>query len=405
MAFPSNTRLFTFDNADLQVLVTYEGQRVVGRVSSDAICRASKVWEKFIHPPFGVVGTGRLVAKDDTPKLGCTSENMNSASPRNPPTSPQPSAFPNPKGMIPELDMKEWAGPALLIIFRIAHLEFSNIPKKVSSQELHEIARIIDYADCVELVEPWFEGWFAGVSSHEIHMFFPFWVFGKEQQFEKLAAKSLLGKEFSQLRALDANKQQKMIGKICEMPPGLAESIHIFRVRVIRILLDIPYTEANAYTDINKLGKRRCCHNDSHCDSTSYGSLILQLVELELWPPREPETIKRSISSLAHSLTSMKTLHLSAGPYPAFSADNIHQSCPKMNIREKVEEVMKRLPSPVLGSHKAHMATQYRRLHPGTLEKGKPQLGSRGLNTGRDFLPSKKSLSLQAMRQKLNNTV
>ncbi|CAG8979457.1 hypothetical protein HYALB_00010650 [Hymenoscyphus albidus] len=387
MALPSNTWLFTFKNADLQVIVTYKGQRIVGRVSSDALCRASKVWEKFIHPPFGVIGTGRLVANDDAPKPVCTSENMNSASLRNPATSPQPSTFPNPKGMIPELDMKEWAGSALLIIFRIAHLEVSNIPKKVSSQELHEIARIIDFADCVELVEPWVEGWFAGVSRHEIHMLFPFWVFGKEQQLEELAAKSLLGEEFPQLGALDANKQQKMIGKI------------------IQILLDIPYTEANAYTDLNKLGKRRCCHNDSHCDSTSYGSLVLQLVELKLWPQRKPKTITRSISSLAHDLTNMKILNFSAGSYPAFSADNIHQLCPKMNIREKVEEVMKRLPSPVLDSHKAHMATQYGRLHPGTLEKRKPQLVSRGLNTRRDFLPSKKSLVLQGTRQKHNNTV
>jgi len=115
--------LFNFKTGDVQIIVAYEGKRLLGVVSSNALILASPVWNKFINPPWEDVLESTMPPKQKT--IDCTEDNANS----------------------------------LLVLLNIAHMKFNSVPTLLSYQELFNVAVLVDQYQCVELVTPWLVFW------------------------------------------------------------------------------------------------------------------------------------------------------------------------------------------------------------------------------------------------------
>ncbi|QSZ32092.1 hypothetical protein DSL72_001661 [Monilinia vaccinii-corymbosi] len=104
---------FVLENGDVRAKATYDGRTINFKLSSHALCFASPVWKKFAFPPF--------------PRLRSRSPR----SPRSPQLDPQSKkSRPDSADPFPdiELDFTEDDPQALLILLRIAHLQFATIP-------------------------------------------------------------------------------------------------------------------------------------------------------------------------------------------------------------------------------------------------------------------------------------
>lgn len=150
---------FIFEAGDTNILVTYNNERVVGRVCSQALIHASPVWKKFLIPPW---------AEDDFR----ISE-------------------------VSQIDCSEDDGTALLILLNIAHLNFKAVPRDVSYPLLFQLAVLIDQYQCVNLVSPWLRHWMANEKEESLAQgqegwLFIAWAFGRSHIFETLARKVLL---------------------------------------------------------------------------------------------------------------------------------------------------------------------------------------------------------------------
>lgn len=122
---------------------------MVGSVSSQAMASACKVWKNFVFPPWAVLP-------------------------------------------VEELDFTEDDSDALLILLRIAHSDFANVPTTVSYTELLNLAVLCDQYDCIEMTKNWIEGWLEGETILSIkpgyeNWLFIAWVFGRAKVFDDLA--------------------------------------------------------------------------------------------------------------------------------------------------------------------------------------------------------------------------
>lgn len=157
--------LFTFEPGDVTIQVEYKGKEVVGKASSVALCLGSRVWKKFIYPPWA-----------PSQKTSSAIEG---------PTASKPALCAPP---IVELGFREDDGDALLLLLCIAHLQFKHIPLSITTELLHEIAVLCDLYDCVELLKPWNSSWFLGKDTTDSpRWLFSAWAFGRHEIFREWA--------------------------------------------------------------------------------------------------------------------------------------------------------------------------------------------------------------------------
>lgn len=150
---------------DSVIQVMYDGEICAGRVSSHAMALGSPVWEKFLFPPWsGSKETQDLEGRDVQ-------------------TSP-----------VQQLNFVEDDSEALLILLRIAHLQFKDIPVTLSYGQLLNLATLVDQYDCIGIIRPWLATWLANEKAewkapgHECGLFIA-WAFGRKEVFESLALK------------------------------------------------------------------------------------------------------------------------------------------------------------------------------------------------------------------------
>jgi hypothetical protein len=194
----SPDQLFAFDRADITAIATYskKRQRVEFKVSSHALCHASPVWKKFIFPPFPIIegpeGDVRLTEGEQEPikkQVGFSKDNSE----------------------------------AILILLRIAHLQFNKVPTSLPFSTLLEVAVLCDQYDCVKIVLPWLSQWCAEEEKESVvpgqeQWLFISWVFGREDVFHKLAEKLV--------RQVAVNNAGVCVGEDGQalkepMPPGI----------------------------------------------------------------------------------------------------------------------------------------------------------------------------------------
>jgi hypothetical protein len=177
------------DSGDRTIIVgeKEDGQRIYW-VSSLAMSMASPIWKAMFNPT-----SGFLESNPDVP-----------------------------------VEFPEDDPDALLILLRIAHLKFHEIPKSISFSWLTELAVLCDKYDCVGLAQPFIEKWVSPWTllclepGYEAWLFIA-WSFGCEQIFNLLAASLVLSIELdSEGRILNSGNELL----VDNMPPGsIGESI------------------------------------------------------------------------------------------------------------------------------------------------------------------------------------
>jgi hypothetical protein len=171
------------DSGDRKLIVGQkeDGQRIY-KVSSVAMSMASPVWKAMFNPT-----SGFLESNPDVP-----------------------------------VEFPEDDPDALLILLRIAHLQFHEIPKAISFKWLTELAILCDKYDSVRLLQPFIEQWISPWTllclepGYEAWLFIA-WSFGCEQIFNLLAASLVLSIELDgEGRILNSGNELL----VDHMPPG-----------------------------------------------------------------------------------------------------------------------------------------------------------------------------------------
>jgi hypothetical protein len=194
--------------------ITYQGKRTEIRISSQAVCLASPVWKKALSFPRLAVEHGPGEQKSELNAQPQSRENN---------SLDQFELFGDDPGYIGQLgisdisdtnpstprkilDLTEDDGDAALLLLRITHLQFRKIPSALSYDAIRNIAKLCDYYDCVEIVEPWRPRWLqngaaesAKVGQEEWLMIS--WVFNNDTIFDALTRKLVL-----ELKADDQGK-------------------------------------------------------------------------------------------------------------------------------------------------------------------------------------------------------
>ena len=122
------TTVYLDPSGDLRLLVEYEDKQTLITVtntfvvSSQVMCLASPVWRAMLDP------NGHFMEAQDTSK--------------------------DRKARLLGDDPN-----ALLLVLRIAHLDFKNLPSKLDDQEVWHLADLCDKYDIVKLVRPWITKW------------------------------------------------------------------------------------------------------------------------------------------------------------------------------------------------------------------------------------------------------
>jgi hypothetical protein len=81
----------------------------------------------------------------------------------------------------------------LLLLFRIAHLDFRNVPPDMDSDQIHELSVLCNKYDCPTLVKPWIGSWMEPFREEQEHWLgktrfvLTAWVFGDRKTYEIMA--------------------------------------------------------------------------------------------------------------------------------------------------------------------------------------------------------------------------
>lgn len=125
------------------------------------------------------------------------------------------------------LDFREDDAEALLLLLRIAHLDFISVKKQLSVAELYNIAILCDKYDCVHLIKPWVDEWSLWAARGARHQvggelvskrLFIAWSFGRIVDFRTSASVLLMHSgtdKNGQLLDLDGEPIPEV------MPPGI----------------------------------------------------------------------------------------------------------------------------------------------------------------------------------------
>ncbi|KAF3052724.1 hypothetical protein E8E11_009750 [Didymella keratinophila] len=287
--------------------------------------------------------------------------------------------------LLPDDDMD-----AILLVLRIAHLRFQDLPKKgaLPLQSLLDLAIVCDKYDLVHLVRPflnlndWASIWFPNLTTSLRHaeLLFVAWTFGYSTSFKSLANDVVLqmtmtvldvpyvyGKEFP-----DA------------MPPGLLEKMLDLRKEAIASILNICYANLDSVL-VGSVCKQQPPSEDD-CRCMIMGSYTSFLMSLKLYPLRKlASEITSSVQKLSDNLGAVKIRTYESHDYKAIekqithlknrkspyqqldlTKDKLvghgiteHKTCGDMiNIGWRAKEICEKMPSAVLNEHTVHMAAQ-----------------------------------------------
>ncbi|KAI9769222.1 MAG: hypothetical protein M1840_004351 [Geoglossum simile] len=321
-----NGALSITKDGDRELAVAYSDKCDTFIVSSTAMSLASPVWNKIMNPPFG----GET---DRGKRISFTDDNAE----------------------------------ALLVLLYIAHLRFIQVPPKVTFSTLFNILVLCDQYDCIDITQPWMSIWLKGAEKlagkpHHEEWLFIAWALGKEEIFKSLAVQLV-----TEVSVNDAGNCLLPTGEILPspMPPGIVESILSTRHAVITRLVAITYTYVNRFLKDPGYVCRRP-KSQSQCDAFVFGTLILGLQKLHLWPERGDNINGLSIEVFASTVESLVPSHWTGVSYLAESSNPGEMGkvsshfCGKLvsEYQTEIADAIKSIPSPVLKSHLRHIQTQ-----------------------------------------------
>ncbi|KAL2070194.1 hypothetical protein VTL71DRAFT_13220 [Oculimacula yallundae] len=350
------TNPFIFPTGTVKLLVTYEGEPLVGSVSADALVLASPVWKKFLFPPWDIMFTSDIHGQQK--QINCTEDD----------------------------------GKALLVLLNIIHLNFDKIPPTMDYATLLQVAVLVDQYDCIKIVRPWLEGWMKdeeieSVEENQEGWLFIAWVFGREAIFSALALLMVKSCQFRKISACGTRPAETVLtmgGKPLTdpMPPEIIESIIRCRNQTLKLLLNIPSTRLEKLENAMRWTAETLCSADSNsqaCDAAIYGSCIFALAQqnIRMYPAPTAEHFDRySVTSLGKLLADVKLRYIqpvqlspplpdggqahgglsSRAAAPVINKDD-HIRC-AIGMSASVRDVLDAIQSPVLDSHRRHMQIQ-----------------------------------------------
>lgn len=182
--------LFTFEGGDVNLITMYKGKRVVGKVASQAMVLASpvsncfpsvlkaladaiQVWKKLLfQPPISQLSQDKAGEQSSTKSGHQTPRTI----------------------MAKEIDCGGDDGGALLILLRIAHLQFNENPKNLFLIQLFDIAGLCEKYDCHDLIRPWSGRWITSLRHNvgewaigDCRWIYIAWAFGIQDIFQAAA--------------------------------------------------------------------------------------------------------------------------------------------------------------------------------------------------------------------------
>lgn len=157
MAETSAESLFTFKNSDVHIKVTYQDKLVLGKVCSHGIALVSRPWENFMFDPRNQLDLQVNDRSDPEPLRHSTPSDCSTYDEQYTLTfSPQGNTT---KAPVEKVNFTEDDGEALLILLRIAHLQFDKVPATITYNTFLHLSILCDQYDCVCLVGPWLPRW------------------------------------------------------------------------------------------------------------------------------------------------------------------------------------------------------------------------------------------------------
>lgn len=146
---------------DLKVLVDIGYKKTLLIVSSQALCLASPVWRAMLNPKSG---------------------------------------FQEATSIDRTISFPDDDAHTFLLLLRICHLRFSEVPQTLNLNQLYKIAILCDKYDMVALIRPWLSKWQepllprAGEDDDEKWLFIS-WTLGDSEIFERIVKKLVLTSE------------------------------------------------------------------------------------------------------------------------------------------------------------------------------------------------------------------
>lgn len=136
----------------MRVLLIIDGWEQVVMASSFVLKMASPGWSKFLFPLWEVNPSTETSAQNSEVAEAMADLEKEATNPDN--VNKQITS-------VKQIDCREDHPSALSILLHIAHLEFQHVPTKLEFGSLYNMAILVDQYQCVNLVEPWLEGWLA----------------------------------------------------------------------------------------------------------------------------------------------------------------------------------------------------------------------------------------------------
>ncbi|KAF1738459.1 hypothetical protein CRV24_000385 [Beauveria bassiana] len=254
--------------------------------------------------------------------------------------------------------------PAPMQVFlNIAHANFVLVPLILSVDSLYDLAVLTNYYDATPLLLPWIGAWMASLAeisqdANEIQykMLWIAWEFGRKEEFGAVAHRMLMEQP---------EQCEEAAGDQVQVPHILDE-IESIRAQTISKLLHIVGDVAKKLTvgDQRPRWCRYATHVGHHqCELMSLGSMTFCLARAGLWPLPEAADVKLSLSDLYRILTNLVIHDIGA---TADAPETDHRFCnPRRMLMDRVDQVMRGIPSPLTEFHVRHLEKQAKRLRQG----------------------------------------
>lgn len=277
---------------------------------------------------------------------------------------------PTPAGAdIKQIDCREDDGEALLILLRIAHLQFGDFLENVSLDDLSNLAILCEEYDCHRLISPWSGTWIKHQWEGSKRMMIrdERWLyialsFGRQDIFDEVTINfinifqiSSTGEPLKEGESIREPTPENILGWLLQ--PKLdcnlslihnLEHICSLRIEIISSLLQIPYSLLDRFHR-SKL-TTVCARGSAKCDAFIYGSLALQLAKAGLWPKIEANAYTENVKCLAHTLE-----RIDIEFYPSAAGETSHKTCEVPSFGRQAQTIFTYISKLNLKCHKNHM--------------------------------------------------
>ncbi|KUJ06395.1 uncharacterized protein LY89DRAFT_743872 [Mollisia scopiformis] len=336
MASPDYTELFTFPNGDVEIVVNFKGETIRGRVNSNNMTAASKVFSLFINPPW--------VIKE--PEIETTTASTDGV-------RPDPA--------LKCIECSDDDGYALLVLLRLIHIQLGGVPDTLPTDTLLKVAALVEKYDCRNLIHSWAALWCAEATTKAKDgdadtWLYIAWAFGRRELMEDMARKILLEATVSEAGQLMVYDKENVtqVRQIQELQPfGFEDNVRAIRLQTIQDLLDVAYAHVSRFGGLKQIP---CDVKDKHsadCASNRYCEQVYKLRKLGLFPRVTADRANISIEKLAEEVKNMGKRDI---PY-----NKGHEKCFKGTYERDVERIMSNLGDPVLDSHRTHTEPRHRK--------------------------------------------